>query len=78
MFDPNFKRLNYIRYADDFVVLVIGSLKETNFIRNNIKDYLKANCGLELNMEKTVTSNIANEEWNFLGGAISKIRVNKQ
>lgn len=25
MFDPNFKRMEYLRYADDFVVLVTGS-----------------------------------------------------
>lgn len=62
VFDPNFKRLEYVRYADDFVVFVSGSFKDAQFIKNNIKDYLKVNCGLELNMEKTMISNIAKEK----------------
>nr|QPC56067.1 hypothetical protein [Ophiocordycipitaceae sp.]QUT09501.1 hypothetical protein [Ophiocordycipitaceae sp.]QUT09529.1 hypothetical protein [Ophiocordycipitaceae sp.]QUT13259.1 hypothetical protein [Ophiocordycipitaceae sp.]DAJ12180.1 TPA_asm: hypothetical protein [Ophiocordycipitaceae sp.] len=30
--DPNFRRLKFIRYADDFVVLIVGSLHEARFI----------------------------------------------
>ena len=61
MFDPSFRRMDYVRYADDFIVLVTGSLKDTNFIRNNIKDFLQTNCGLELNMDKSVISNIGKD-----------------
>lgn len=32
--DPNFKRLMYIRYADDFVVLITGSKNEAKLIKN--------------------------------------------
>ena len=52
-FDPDFKRMKYIRYADDFVILTIGTRNEAERIKNNIKEYLKNNCGVELNMEKT-------------------------
>ena len=58
LFDPNFRRMEYIRYADHFVVLVSGSFKDANYIKNNIKDYLLGNCGLELNTDKPVISNI--------------------
>lgn len=62
MFDKNFRRMDYIRYADDFIVLVTGDIKEVRFIRSNIKDFLKTHCGLEMNMEKSVISNISKEK----------------
>ena len=54
--------MEYIRYADDFVVFVSGSLKDAKFILSNIKDLLKTNCGLELNQEKTVIRNLSKEK----------------
>ena len=32
--DPNFKRMMYLRYADDFVVLIAGSSDDAHLIRN--------------------------------------------
>ena len=78
MADPNYRRLDYIRYADDFLVLVSGSFKDALFIQNNIKDYIKANCGLELNQNKTVISNILNNEWSFLGAKMKKLKINPE
>lgn len=72
MADQNYRSLDYIRYADDFIVLVSGSFKDAKFIQNNIKDYIKANCGLELNQNKTVISNILKDEWSFLGAKMKK------
>lgn len=74
MFDRNFRRMEYIRYADDFVVLIAGSLKDASYIRNNIRDFLKAQCGLELNLEKSVISNIRKDKWNFLGAQIQMVK----
>lgn len=65
--DPNFKRMLYVRYADDFVVLVIGSHKDALDIRRRIKDVLSNKCGLSLNLEKTEINNIQKEGFNFLG-----------
>lgn len=76
MFDPGFRRMEYVRYADDFVILMTGSLRDAGFIKNNVKDFLKSNCGLDLNSDKTVISNIATEKWKFLGAKISKIGLN--
>jgi group II intron reverse transcriptase/maturase len=58
MNDPTFRRMIYIRYADDFIVLVTGSLKDSEFIKLNIKDYLLSRCGIELNEDKTSITNI--------------------
>lgn len=38
--DPNFKRLMYLRYADDFVVLVVGSREDALRIRTQVKRQL--------------------------------------
>lgn len=51
--DPNFKRIIYLRYADDFVVLIIGTSDEANMIKGQIADALLKKCGLILHQEKT-------------------------
>lgn len=72
--DPNFRRLDYIRYADDFVILVTGSHNEAIHIKHNVKEFLKRACGLELNSEKTIITNIADNRWSFLGAEIIKLK----
>lgn len=70
--DPNFKRLKYVRYADDFVVLVIGSYKEAEKIRVQISNLLASKCGLKLNMEKSVITHIQKKGFQFLGASCAK------
>ena len=69
--DPNFRRMMYIRYADDFLVLIIGTMKEAHEIKSEISRFLKESCGLELNMDKTIISN-TKEPFDFLGGRCKK------
>lgn len=57
-FDPNFRRLIYIRYADDFVILVVGDRKNTEYLKKKIKEILRGKCGLELNDEKTTINSM--------------------
>ena len=64
--DPNFKRLMYLRYADDFVVLVIGSLDDAKHIKHLIADTLTKKCGLELHDDKTLIT-ATKEGFKFLG-----------
>jgi len=64
--DPNFKRLMYLRYADDFIVLVAGSHHDATLIKNRIKDVLYKKCGLNLNTDKTVISR-TRDGFEFLG-----------
>lgn len=70
--DPNFKRMLYIRYADDFVVLVTGSHQDALRIKRHIKDYLAKYTGLELNDEKTVVSPTS-EPFTFLGASCKRV-----
>lgn len=69
--DPKFRRLMYIRYADDFVVLITGSYHEAVHIKNNLKEFLRIHCGLELNEDKTIITN-TQRNFTFLGAEIKK------
>lgn len=51
--DPNYKRVMYVRYADDFVILTISSMADCFTLRRKVKDFLHNKLGLELNLEKT-------------------------
>lgn len=64
--DPNFKRIMYLRYADDFVILISGSSDDAAMIRNRVKDILIKKCGLELNKEKTIIT-ATKDGFKFLG-----------
>lgn len=65
-FDPNFKRLHYIRYVDDFVVGVVGSLEDTTMIRNKIDRFLKNELKLSLSSKKTTITHFSTEFILFL------------
>lgn len=66
-FDPNFKRLHYVRYVDDFVVGVIGSRKDTVVICNKIKSFLSRELDLNLNLKKTAITHFSKNPISFLG-----------
>jgi hypothetical protein len=73
-FDPNFRRLRYIRYADDFVIMIIGTKNEAEMIKLNCKDVLKNKCGVELNENKTIITHMQDNKFKFLGAEIVKLR----
>jgi len=75
--DPNYKKLKYVRYADDFVVLVIGSHKDALEIRSKIKNFIARECGLTLNLEKTAITNIQKSSFHFLGADCSRAVMTK-
>lgn len=64
--DPNFRRLTYVRYADDFLVGVIGSKADAQELKTWLGNYLKSELQLELSEEKTLITN-AKERVHFLG-----------
>lgn len=71
--DPNYRRAMYIRYADDFVLLVEGPKTEALEIKERLKNFLKSNTGLELHDEKTLVTHIG-EGFHFLGAHIKSLR----
>ena len=66
-YDSNFKRLFYVRYVDDWVILMTGSIKEAKDVRDLVSKKLQS-IGLTLNLEKThITSLRGNDKCHFLG-----------
>ena len=65
--DPNFRRLWYVRYADDWLTGVIGTKGEAIIIKNKIAAYLRDELKLELSAEKTLVTHARKEKAKFLG-----------
>lgn len=72
--DPNFKRMLYFRYADDFIVLIIGSNDDATHIKNLIKGSLIKKCGLKLNEDKTLITR-TEDGFHFLGALCQNPRA---
>jgi len=72
MFDPRFRRVRYVRYADDFLVGVTASMQYTKSIRDEIKQFLQETLHLRLNMDKTKLTHSHNERAFFLGYFIQR------
>jgi len=51
--DPNYRRLQYTRYADDFLLGFVGSKAEAEAIMEEVKDFLGRTLRLECSEEKT-------------------------
>jgi len=75
MNDENYRRAIYVRYADDFVILLASTREFALELKAKIAQFLKENCGLELNDQKTTVTN-TKKGFTFLG-AFLKRRNNK-
>lgn len=69
--DPNFRRLKYLRYADDFLLGYIGPRKEAESIKQQIGAFLSNELKLKLSDEKTLITHAVQDEAAFLGYEIS-------
>lgn len=52
--DESYKRVQYTRYADDFLIGIIGSREDAEMIKHDIKAFLQDKLKLELSDEKTL------------------------
>ena len=74
--DKNYRRVNYVRYADDFVIFINGD-KDTGLrIKQQITVFFKEKLKLELNAEKTLITNLKDNRVKFLGYEIAKSEDN--
>lgn len=69
--DPNFRRLKYCRYADDFILGFIGPKSEAETIKEIIGAFLRDKLHLEMSASKTLITHARTEHAKFLGYAIS-------
>lgn len=63
--DPNYRRLWYCRYADDFLLGYIGSKEEAENIKQEIHQFLKS-IELEMSAEKTLITHALTGKARFL------------
>src|SRR6266487_785952 len=69
--DPGFRRLKYVRYADDELLGFIGPRAEAEEIKSALERFLRDNLGLELNRVKTLITHARSQRARFLGYEIT-------
>jgi group II intron reverse transcriptase/maturase len=74
--DPNFRRLWYVRYADDWLLGFSGPRDEAERIKSRLKEFLLERLKLELSQEKTLITNARLETARFLGYEIANQQAN--
>lgn len=74
-FDPHYVKVKYIRYADDFLVMIIGSKDLAEQVREQIRRFLQQELQLELNREKIALTHLNDQRIRFLGYDIARTRA---
>ena len=79
--DPNdaeYRRLHYVRYADDFLLGFSGPKAEAEEIREQLKIFLQDCLKLELSQEKTLITHAQSSVAHFLGYEIAVQHSNEK
>jgi group II intron reverse transcriptase/maturase len=74
--DPDYRRLYYVRYADDFLLGFAGPRCEAEAIRDRLKTFLSQELRLELSEAKTLITHANTQKARFLGYDISVTQCN--
>ena len=69
--DPGYRRLRYIRYADDTLLGFTGPKAEAEEIRTRLATFLRDELKLELNEDKTLITHARTGAASFLGYEIT-------
>lgn len=72
--DPEYRRLKYVRYADDFLLGFSGPKSEAEEIKQALRDFLRDELKLELSEEKTLITHARSEAARFLGYEVTVIQ----
>jgi group II intron reverse transcriptase/maturase len=65
--DPGYRRLRYVRYADDILLGFTGPKAEAEEIKRRLAQFLHENLALELSEPKTLITHARTEAARFLG-----------
>ncbi len=76
--DPNFRRLWYVRYADDFLLGLTGSKQQAIVIKHELAAFLRDELHLELNEEKTLVTHARDDYAGFLGYEVHTLHENSK
>src|SRR5260221_11381840 len=74
--DPDYRRLKYCRYADDFALAFIGPKEEAEEIKQRLRTFLREELKLELSDEKTLITHTRDTAAKFLGYEITTRQSN--
>jgi len=76
--DPDYRRLRYVRYADDFLLGFIGPREEAEQIKHQLGTFLQEELKLELSQAKTLITHARTEAARFLGYEITALQDNRK
>jgi RNA-directed DNA polymerase len=76
LFSGKYKRLNYCRYADDFILGVIGSYTFAVAIKDKVTSFLREKLHLDISPEKTSVAS-GRKGIHFLSYQINTLRTSK-
>ena len=76
--DPGYRRLRYVRYADDFVLGFIGPKAEARQVKESLETFLRDSLKLELSREKTLITHATSQAARFLGYELVNQQANDQ
>jgi group II intron reverse transcriptase/maturase len=65
--DPDYRRLRYVRYADDWLLGFAGPKHEAEQIKSKIAAFLREELKLELSQSKTLITHATSQAAHFLG-----------
>jgi group II intron reverse transcriptase/maturase len=76
--DPDYRRLRYCRYADDFCLGFIGPKEEAEEIKQQLCTFLLEELKLTLSEEKTLVTHARSQAAKFLGYEITTLQSNRK
>src|SRR5260221_214110 len=76
-YDPNYRRLKYCRYADDFALAFIGPKSEAEEIKQRLETFLRDELKLELSKAKTLITHAKSDAAKFLGYEIATLQQDR-
>jgi group II intron reverse transcriptase/maturase len=76
--DPEYRRLRYIRYADDWLNGFVGPKSEAEAIKQQLEEYLRDHLKLELSRTKTLIMHAREERARFLGYEVHTLQDDSQ
>ena len=74
--DPGYRRLRYLRYADDWIIGFSGPRSEAEEIKQRVGVFLKETLKLTLSEEKTLITHARTEAATFLGYEVTVLNNN--
>jgi Type II intron maturase len=76
--DPDYRRLRYVRYCDDWLLGFAGPRHEAEQIKSRIAAFLREEMRLELSQSKTLITHATSQAARFLGYEVRTQRANNK